>query len=304
MLRIPRRLRQRLRRLSAQRGGSVLVGLAAVVGIGALGWLARDLGTGAGPGQRPSLLQLLDEVNAPARSSIPEAQRQPALAPPSQAAWSSPLHRQCVTQDSAARRSLLRQLQGLEARKQRLRTDPTNYGERFRRDAYGNPLDPTPRLVVLHETVYGIQSAMQTFLTPHPRDEDQVSYHMLVGLDGQLVEVLDPGRRAFGAGNSAFNGQWVVTNPKVGGSVNNFALHLSLETPIDGENDGAGHSGYSQAQYDAMAVVLAVWMRRFPIPATHITTHRYVDLGGERADPRSFDWRELQWRLAALGVLC
>jgi N-acetyl-anhydromuramyl-L-alanine amidase AmpD len=88
------------------------------------------------------------------------------------------------------------------------------------------------------------------------------------------------------------------------GSVNNFALHLSLETPIDGENDAPRHSGYTSAQYDAMAVVLADWMQRFQIPADHITTHRYVDLGMERADPRSFDWQALQVRLAALGVLC
>jgi N-acetyl-anhydromuramyl-L-alanine amidase AmpD len=50
--------------------------------------------------------------------------------------------------------------------------------------------------------------------------------------------------------------------------------------------------------------VLADWMRRFDIPADHITTHRHVDLGLERADPRSFDWKALQVRLAALGVLC
>jgi len=29
-----------------------------------------------------------------------------------------------------------------------------------------------------------------------------------------------------------------------------------------------------------------------------------VDLGLERADPRSFDWAALQRRLAALGALC
>jgi N-acetylmuramoyl-L-alanine amidase len=110
---------------------------------------------------------------------------------------------------------------------------------RYEKDSYGNAVDPKPRLVVLHETVYGIGSAIQTFLTPHPRDEDQVSYHMLIGEDGQIVEVLDPLKRAFGAGNSAFNGEWVITNPNVGGSVNNFTLHLSLETPIDGE-DAAG----------------------------------------------------------------
>ena len=304
MLRIPRRLRERLRRLSLQRGGSVLVGLAALVGLGGLGWVARDLSDGQGADQRPSLLQLLDEVNPSAKSFVPDSPRRLAPAPPSHVIWSSPLHRQCVAEDSPSRQSLLRQLAALETSKRRLRIDPTNFGERFRRDAFGNPVDPTPRLVVLHETVYGIQSAVQTFLTPHPRDEDQVSYHMLVGLDGQVVEALDPSHRAFGAGNSSFNGQWVVTNPKVGGSVNNFALHLSLETPIDGENNAAGHSGYTPAQYDAMAVVLAGWMRRFGIPASNITTHRYVDLGGERSDPRSFDWKELQQRLAALGLLC
>jgi N-acetyl-anhydromuramyl-L-alanine amidase AmpD len=149
-----------------------------------------------------------------------------------------------------------------------------------------------------------MQSAVQTFLTPHPRDEDQVSYHLMIGEKGQVVQALDPAYRAFGAGNSAFNGQWVMTNPDVGGSVNNFALHLSLETPLDGEDADAEHSGYSAAQYDALAVVLTDWMRRFGIPPQNITTHRYVDLGGERADPRSFRWSELQSRLAALGMLC
>lgn len=181
---------------------------------------------------------------------------------------------------------------------------PTNFGERFNRDAYGNPVDPTPQLVVLHETVYGIGSAINTFVTPHPRDEDQVSYHTLIGGDGSVVQVLDPSKRAFGAGNSAFNGRWVVTNAKVGGSINNFALHISLETPLDGENDGPAHSGYTSAQYDALAALLAGWMQRFPIPASHITTHRAVDLGGERADPRSFRWSELQTRMQNLGLLC
>ena len=90
----------------------------------------------------------------------------------------------------------------------------------------------------------------------------------------------------------------------MGGSVNNFALHLSLETPLDGEDQESGHSGYKAAQYDALAVVLADWMRRYPIPAQAITTHRHVDLGGERADPRSFNWEELSKRLVALGMIC
>jgi N-acetyl-anhydromuramyl-L-alanine amidase AmpD len=227
----------------------------------------------------------------------------PATLPPPHAAWTAPLGDACRA-DPALRRRLLALAERLRHETDRLRIDPSNYGKRFRRDAFGRPLDPTPRVVVLHETVYGIGSAINTFMTPHPRDEDQVSYHTLIGLDGRVVEAVDPSKRAFGAGNSAFNGHWVVTNPEVGGSINNFALHLSLETPIDGENDNTVHSGYTAAQYDALAVVLGQWMRRYGIPSSHITTHRHVDLGGERMDPRSFDWGALEERLAALGVLC
>jgi hypothetical protein len=227
-----------------------------------------------------------------------------APAPPSQEVWNSPLERQCSVADGALQQRLLRLQADLPGRMERLRIDPSNYGPRLARDAYGHAIPNRPQVVVLHETVYGINSAINTFGTHHPDDADQVSYHMLIGEKGRIVQVLDPARRAFGAGYSAFRGRWAVTNRAMAGSVNNFALHLSLETPIDGENAAASHSGYTPAQYDAMAVVLADWMRRFGIPYEHITTHRHVDLGLERADPRSFNWQALQVRLAALGVLC
>jgi N-acetylmuramoyl-L-alanine amidase len=279
-----------------------LLGLA-MLGLGGLGWVARDLGHRGDLQGRPSLLELLEELRHP--PAAPPPGRRTVPAPPPHPRWRSPLGRSCAAPTD---RSRLARLQTLLARLRhspaRVQIHPTNYGERFRQDAYGNPLDPTPRLVVLHETVYGIGSAINTFVTPHPRDEDQVSYHALIGGDGAVVHVLDPALRAFGAGNSAFNGQWVITNPRVGGSVNNFALHVSLETPIDGEDAGPSHSGYTAAQYDALAVLLADWMERFPIGPEQITTHRAVDLGGERGDPRSFSWRALQERLADLGLLC
>lgn len=283
----------------------VLMGLAGagVLGLGGLGWLARDLGQQANqPGGRPSLLELLDEVRQP--PAAPPAGRRTVPAPPEHQAWRSPLGQRCAAPDPQRRQRLERVMAMIRESPAKVQIHPTNYGKRFRRDAYGNPLDPTPRLVVLHETVYGIGSAINTFVTPHPRDEDQVSYHVLIGTDGAVVQVLDPELRAFGAGNSAFNGQWVVTNPRVGGSVNNFALHVSLETPIDGEDADPSHSGYTTAQYDALAALLATWMEDYPIGPGEITTHRAVDLGGERADPRSFDWRALEQRLADLGRLC
>jgi len=275
---------------------TAVVGLSCL-SLGGLVWLGQELGWYRSSPQASRLLDLLQSPPAepPADRSAPR--------PPLLISWHSPLAQQCPAVDPRLRRQLQKLASSLPRRTFRIRTDPSNYGERYSRDAYGNRVDPTPRVVVLHETVYGIQSAISTFLTPHPNDADQVSYHTLVGLDGQVVQVLDPSRRAYGAGNSAFQGQWVITNPKVGGSINNFALHLSLETPLDGEDADPSHSGYSQAQYDATALVLAAWMRQFPIPWQNITTHRHVDLGGERADPRSFDWQALQKRLLALGVM-
>ena len=225
-------------------------------------------------------------------------------APPMQQEWLSPLQRQCSKFDPVVVQRLRALATTLPRRMERLAIDPSNYGERMALDPYGNHLDRTPSMVVLHETVYGIGSAINTFNTHHPHDHDQVSYHLLIGEDGRVVQTLDPAKRAYGAGYSAFKGRWDITNPDLAGSVNNFALHLSLETPLDGEDDAPTHSGYSSAQYDAMAVVLSQWMQRYRIPYQHITTHRHVDLGLERADPRSFDWQALQIRLAALGVLC
>jgi N-acetylmuramoyl-L-alanine amidase len=271
---------------------------------GLMFWLARGLmsSSPSSIGQNPSLMEILDDVRR--GHPAPPGSPKPAPQPPSQTAWRSPLSDTCVAPDPGMSLRLRDQYAKLNRRVQQIDIHPSNFSLRQNKDAFGNRIDPKPRVVVLHETVYGLSSAINTFVTPHPQDDDQVSYHVLIGEDGRIVQALDPAKRAFGAGYSAFHGKWVITNPKVGGSINNFALHLSLETPLDGENDAPGHSGYSQAQYDAMALVLADWMRRYHIPAENITTHRHVDLGGARADPRSFNWKELKERLIALDVLC
>ncbi|MEX1316709.1 MAG: peptidoglycan recognition family protein [Synechococcaceae cyanobacterium] len=276
-----------------------------VIGLGSLGWLARDSSTQlAGAGGRRSLLDLLDEVRQSPSQPPPAPDPAPSPAPPPHPVWSSPLRSGCRSSDPQRRQQLLALASRLRTAPERIRIDPTNYGQRHNRDAFGNPLDPTPRVVVLHETVFSMESAINTFRTPHPRDEDQVSYHAMIGLDGRVVKLVDPSQRAYGAGNSAFRGEWAITNAKVRGSVNNFALHVSLETPADGEHTGLEHSGYTPAQYDALAALLAMWMERFPITPDQVTTHRAVDLWGERADPRSFDWEALRVRLEMLGLIC
>ncbi len=185
------------------------------------------------------------------------------------------------------------QMAGYQPKEEIALIDTTNFGDRYLRDINGNPalLDP---IVVLHETVGSADSAIGFFRTPHPRDDDQASYHTLVRRDGTVVYLVPPDKRAYGAGNSAFSGsrglEFVRTNPDLAGSVNNFAYHISLETPSDGNHNGYSHSGYTQAQYQSVAWLVA----KTGVSDDRITTHRAVDRSGSRIDPRSFSLSKFQ----------
>lgn len=165
---------------------------------------------------------------------------------------------------------------------------PSNFGDRYLTDAYGRPIR-NEFVAVLHETVGSARSAINLFQTNHPRDADQVSYHTLIARDGTVIYIVPPEKRAYGAGNSVFNGpngpETVTTNPEFPPSINNFAYHVSLESPADGRGNSRRHSGYTPAQYESLAWLLA----RTNIPDSRITTHQAVDRSGNRMDPRSFD---------------
>jgi hypothetical protein len=70
-------------------------------------------------------------------------------------------------------------------------------------------------------------------------------------------------------------------------SVNNFAYHVSLETPPDAwDKNVPSHSGYTDKQYKSLAWLVA----QSDVPDERITTHRAVDRSGQRIDPVSFDF--------------
>lgn len=166
--------------------------------------------------------------------------------------------------------------------------NPLNYGDRYKRDIYGRPVYNRP-IVVLHETVYSATSAINHFQTPHINEKEQASYHTLIKLDGTIVYIVPPDKRAFGAANSVFVGErgleTVKTHPNFPPSVNNFAYHVSLETPSDGRNSGRRHSGYTHAEYQSLAWLIS----QSKVPDSRITTHKSVDRSGNRIDPRSFE---------------
>jgi N-acetyl-anhydromuramyl-L-alanine amidase AmpD len=171
---------------------------------------------------------------------------------------------------------------------------PTNFGQRYQLDLNGKAVDNAP-IVVLHETTSSAASALGLFQTPHRDDDDQVSYHTMIDLDGTVMYVVPPDRRAYGAADSFFNQESVRTSPNNPPSVNNFAYHISLVTPRDGRGRNGDHSGYSDAQYESLA-----WLAsKTGISPSRMTAHRLVDRSGSRSDPRSFDGPRFLARLQA-----
>ena len=171
-----------------------------------------------------------------------------------------------------------------------VKVDPSNYGDRYIADINGVPFN-NQAIIVLHETTNSTSSAINFFQTPHDDESVQASYHAIITLEGKVFYLVPPEKRAFGAGNSVFRGangvETVQTNPHLPPSVNNFAYHVSLETPPDawGKNNIQGHSGYTEAQYNSLAWLIA----QSQVPDERITTHRAVDVGNGKVDPLSFD---------------
>lgn len=164
----------------------------------------------------------------------------------------------------------------------------TNYGQRYLYDLQGKPVTNKP-IVVLHETATDVYSTVNFFQTYQNSEDNQATYHTLIARTGDIIYIVPPDLRAFGAGNSVFMGtqgaEAVKTSPEYPPSVNNFAYHVSLESPPDGYQNTPSHSGYTMAQYQSLAWLVS----RTGVPDNRITTHQAVDRSGERSDPRNFD---------------
>jgi len=185
--------------------------------------------------------------------------------------------------------------------------DASNFGGRRPRDASGGAVPDRPALIVLHETVVPLEATLRLFATPHPRDQDQASYHVLIGRDGAVLRLVPDSGRAFGAGWSAWGDATIrhrPGTPQAGGSINNVALHVSLETPPDGRGDGDAHSGYTAEQMKALAGQVLLWQLRWGIPQRRITTHAAVDRSQSRRDPRSFRWGRFEQAWTAAAARC
>ena len=102
----------------------------------------------------------------------------------------------------------------------------------------------------------------------------RVSSHLLIRRDGELVQYVPLGERAWHAGVSAFDGR---------GRCNDFAIGIELE--------GTDERPYSDAQYERLAEVSDAILTAYPaITPERIAGHS--DIAPERkSDPGpAFDW--------------
>lgn len=105
----------------------------------------------------------------------------------------------------------------------------------------------------------------------------RVSAHVLIRRDGETVQYVPFQRRAWHAGVSSHRGRE---------RCNDFSIGIELE--------GTDDSEYTEAQYQALAELLAELFRTYPmLSPAHVTGHSDI-APGRKTDPGPlFDWSKL-----------
>ena len=110
----------------------------------------------------------------------------------------------------------------------------------------------------------------------------KVSSHLLVRRDGELVQYVPLGKRAWHAGDSCYQGR---------AACNDFSIGIELE--------GQDEEPYTDEQYEVLAGVVRVLIDVYPgLSANSLAGH--CDISPQRkTDPGpAFDWQRLRQRLA------
>jgi AmpD protein len=142
---------------------------------------------------------------------------------------------------------------------------PGQFGGPWIEDLFLNRLDPTA-----HPYFAGIAGL-------------RVSAHLLIRRDGTLIQFVDLRRRAWHAGESAFQGR---------SACNDFSIGVELE--------GSDDTPFTQAQYDSLVGVTGQLMARCPgIRPERVVGH--CDIApGRKTDPGPyFSWRAYRNRITA-----
>ncbi len=111
----------------------------------------------------------------------------------------------------------------------------------------------------------------------------QVSAHLLIRRDGEIIQYVPLQMRAWHAGESCFNGRE---------RCNDFSIGIELE--------GSDDSGFTDAQYSSLADVTREIQRLFPaISIDRIMGHSDI-APGRKTDPGpKFDWERYKRKITA-----
>jgi len=153
------------------------------------------------------------------------------------------------------------------------------------------PDGATPELVIIHGISlppgeYGgpyIEALFTNSLDPdgHPYFREieglRVSSHLLIRRDGEVVQFVPFGRRAWHAGASRFRGR---------NTCNDYSIGIELE--------GSDDDPYTDAQYTVLAPVLRAILDAYPtIDVRRIAGHCDVSPGRKTDPGPAFDWLRL-----------
>jgi len=111
----------------------------------------------------------------------------------------------------------------------------------------------------------------------------RVSAHALIRRDGQIVQYVAFGERAWHAGQSAYRGRT---------GCNDFSIGVELE--------GTDDTPYTDAQYEALAALSAALLAAYPsLDAQAITGHSDISPGRKTDPGPAFDWVRYRQLLAS-----
>lgn len=142
----------------------------------------------------------------------------------------------------------------------------------------------SPQMIVIHGDAGRTDEGTASWIES---PDSGVSYHYLVGREGDIYRFVDESEKAWHAGRS----QWGSLT--VDGSVNPTSVGVAFA------NDGTGDEMYTEHQYRAGAKLCAEICERYSIPVHLIRGHHEVS-PGRKTDPWDwFDWRRF---FALLGM--
>ena len=138
-----------------------------------------------------------------------------------------------------------------------------------------------PLLFVIHETNIDIETSLML----HDDPEYYGSYHAVIDRPGNIHYLVPAESKAFAAAESIYRNPTTNVEESINRSVDDFAYHVSLETPIDGITFNYNtHTGYSIQQYSSLA-----WLAHATgVQRERIVTHGELRLP-EVIEPRCFN---------------